>query len=49
MIAIAAAMHEYFSTPQGITTFRIIKRHPLGMAHTWKMAGRLELMGIENT
>jgi hypothetical protein len=46
IIAIAAAMHEYLSAPPG--TFRIIKRPPLGMANTWKMAGRLELMEIES-
>jgi Na+-transporting methylmalonyl-CoA/oxaloacetate decarboxylase gamma subunit len=46
IIAIAAAMHEYLSTPRGI--FRIIKRHPLGMANTWKMAGRLELMEFDS-
>lgn len=45
VVAIAAAMHEYFSTPR--TAFRIVKRHPLGIANTWKMAGRLELMELE--
>jgi Na+-transporting methylmalonyl-CoA/oxaloacetate decarboxylase gamma subunit len=43
--AIAIAIHEYTSLP--MRSFRITQVKPLGRPNTWKMAGRLELMGID--
>ena len=43
--AIAIAIHEYTSLPMG--SFRITTVKPLRSPNTWKMAGRLELMGID--
>lgn len=43
--AIAIAIHEFTSMPLG--TFQITRVKPLGKASTWKMAGRLELMGVD--
>jgi hypothetical protein len=43
--AIAVAIHEFTSIPMG--SFRITGVKPLGSVNTWKMAGRLELMGID--
>jgi len=43
--AVAAAIHEFTSMPQG--TLRIVGIKYLGPANAWKMAGRLELMGLD--
>jgi hypothetical protein len=44
--AISAAIHEFTSMPMG--SFRIVGIKPVGtIINTWKMAGRLELMGLE--
>jgi len=43
--AIAAAIHEFTSMPQG--SFRIVGIRHVGTANVWKIAGRLELMGLE--
>jgi hypothetical protein len=43
--AIAAAIHEFTSLP--VESFRIVGVKPIGTVNMWKMAGRLELMGLE--
>jgi hypothetical protein len=43
--AIAAAIYEFTSMPQG--SLRIIGIKHIGTANAWKMAGRLELMGLD--
>jgi Na+-transporting methylmalonyl-CoA/oxaloacetate decarboxylase gamma subunit len=43
--AIAIAIHEYTSLP--MSSLRITGIKPLGRPNAWKMAGRLELMGID--
>ena len=43
--AIAAAIHEFTSMPQG--SLRIVGIKHVGTANAWKMAGRLELMGLD--
>jgi hypothetical protein len=43
--AIAAAIHESTSMPQ--RTLRIVGIRHVGPANAWKMAGRLELMGLD--
>jgi Na+-transporting methylmalonyl-CoA/oxaloacetate decarboxylase gamma subunit len=43
--AIAAAIHEFTSMPQG--ALRIVGIRHIGPANAWKMAGRLELMGLD--
>ena len=45
-VAISAALHEYLATPEG--SFRIVRIQPVGTVNTWKMAGRLDLMGFDN-
>lgn len=44
--AISAAIYEYGSLPAG--SFRIAGIKHLGSTSSWKMAGRMELMGIED-
>ncbi len=46
-VAISAALHEYLATPEG--SFRIVRIQPVGTMNTWKMAGRLDAMGFDNT
>lgn len=43
--AIAAAIHEFTSLPAG--SFRIVGIKPVKKASAWKIAGRLELMGMD--
>ena len=43
--AIAAAIHEFTSMP--MESFRIVGIKPVGTVNVWKIAGRLELMGLE--
>lgn len=43
--AIAVAIHEFSSMPMG--SFRITAVKPLRRVNTWKIAGRLELMGMD--
>ena len=46
IVAMASALHEYLATPPG--SFRIVSVTPGGPVNTWKMAGRLEIMGLDN-
>ena len=43
--AIAAAIQAFTSLP--VESFRIVGVKPIGTVNMWKMAGRLELMGLE--
>ncbi|MBD3305274.1 hypothetical protein GF339_02880 [candidate division KSB3 bacterium] len=44
--AMAAALYEFTAQPAG--TLRITRVTPLGRPSNWKIAGRLELMGVES-
>ena len=44
--AVSAAIYEYASLPAG--SFRISGIKHLGSTSSWKMAGRMELMGMDN-
>ncbi|MDY0096009.1 MAG: hypothetical protein RBT80_25210 [Candidatus Vecturithrix sp.] len=46
--AISAAIYEYASLPEG-GSLRITGITPLGSVGSWKMAGRMELMGMESS
>ena len=44
-VAISAALHEYLATPT--RSFRIVRLQPVGVVNTWKMAGRFDLMSVD--